>query len=276
MFNASRALKRARRASAALGVTLAIAGLCFTVPASAGQTCEENKPTATTVYRALTLAQRVNEKLESSGAEVALIARAGQDLTKYGLRYSHLGFVVRDHPDGPWTVVHELNECATADSALFTQGLGTFFLDDMFRYESLIVIPEPRIQQRLRGLLLGRAFVRMHEAHYSVVAYPFSTRYQNSNQWALELLAVASAEEGQIATRAEAQAWLRDAGFVPTTLQIDAMQRLGARMFKANVAFDDHPFDRRMAGQIDCVTVESIAAFVAEREAGSRALTVGL
>ncbi len=276
MFNASRAFRKAGRTCAALGVTLAIAGLCFTVPASAGQTCEENKPTATTVYRALTLAQRISEKLESSGAEVALIARAGQDLTKYGLRYSHLGFVVRDHPDGPWTVVHELNECATADSALFTQGLGTFFLDDMFRYESLIVIPEPRIQQRLRGLLLGRAFVRMHEAHYSVVAYPFSTRYQNSNQWALELLAVASAEEGQVATRAEAQAWLRDAGFVPTTLQIDAMQRLGARMFKANVAFDDHPFDRRMAGQIDCVTVEAIAAFVTEREAGSRALTVGL
>ena len=89
------------------------------------------------------------------------------------------------------------------------------------------------------------------------------------------MLAAASAEDGEVTTRSEAQAWLRDAGFIPSTLQIDAMQRLGARMFKANVAFDDHPFDRRMAGQIDCVTVEAIAAFVARREAGSRVLTVG-
>jgi hypothetical protein len=28
------------------------------------------------------------------------------------------------------------------------------------------------------------------------------------------------------------------------------------------VAFDDHPFDRRMAGQIDAVTVESVITFV--------------
>ena len=264
------------RARAASIAALAFASLCFAASATAGQACEDFKPTATTVYNALTLAQKVSDTLDASGADVALISRSGQDLSKYGLRYSHLGFVVRDHPDGPWTVVHELNECATAESALFTQGLGTFFLDDMFRYQSLIVIPEPRVQQRLRGLLIGRAFVRMHEPRYSVVAFPFSTRYQNSNQWALELLAVASADEGQVATRGEAQVWLRGAGFVPTTLQIDAMQRLGARMFKANVAFDDHPFDRRMAGQIDCVTVESIAAFVAQQEAGSRAITVGL
>jgi hypothetical protein len=34
--------------------------------------------------------------------------------------------------------------------------------------------------------------------------------------------------------------------------------RLGARMFRANVAFDDHPFDRRMAGRIDTVTTEAV------------------
>ena len=276
MLQRSKASSSAGRACAVLVATIAIAGLCFASPARAGRPCEEFRPTATNVYNALTLAQRVSETLAASDAEVALIARAGEDLSRYGLRYSHMGMVVRDHPDGPWTVVHELNECATADSALFTQGLGTFFLDDMFRYESLIVIPAPRVQQRLRALLLGRGFVRMHEPHYSVVAYPFSTRYQNSNQWVLELLAMASAEEGQVITRTQAQAWLRDAGFVPATLQIDAMQRLAARMFRANVAFDDHPFDRRMAGQIDCVTVESVAAFVVQLEPGSRAMTVGL
>ena len=244
--------------------------------AYAGRACVDFKPSATTVFNALTLADKAREALDASGAEVAIIARSGQDLSKYHLRYSHLGFVVREHPAGPWTVVHELNECATADSTLYAQGLGTFFLDDMFRYETLIVLPDPAVQKRLKVLLSGDAPMRMHETRYSVVAFPFSTRYQNSNQWALELLAMASAPEGQVTDRAQAQAWLRAQGFVPTTLQIDAMQRLGARMFRANVAFDDHPFDRRMSGQIDCVTVESIAEFVTQQEPASRRLVFGL
>ncbi len=255
-------------------LSLAVAGCLWNPAAHAGRPCEPFKPTATTVYDALSLAQRVRDALDASGAEVAIVARSGQDLTKYRLRYSHLGFAVRDHADGPWTVVHELNECATADSMLYAQGLGTFFLDDMFRYEALIVIPDAAVQRRLRTILASDRAARMHEPHYNVVAFPFSTRYQNSNQWALEVLAMASADEGEIVDRAEAQDWLREHGFVPTTLQIDAMERLGGRMFRANVAFDDHPFDRRMSGQIDCVTVESIAAFVRRQEPGSRSIRV--
>jgi hypothetical protein len=37
-------------------------------------------------------------------------------------------------------------------------------------------------------------------------------------------------------------------------------------MFRANVAFDDHPFERRMAGQIDTVTVESVYRFIEQRD----------
>ncbi len=68
-----------------------------------------------------------------------------------------------------------------------------------------------------------------------------------------------------IGDRAVAQDWLRLSGYRPTTLEISSMTRLGARLFEANVAFDDHPFDRRMAGQIDVVTVESIVDFMRAR-----------
>ncbi len=40
-------------------------------------------------------------------------------------------------------------------------------------------------------------------------------------------------------------------------------------MFSANVSFDDHPFARRMAGQIDTVTVESVFNFVRQRDPGA-------
>ena len=55
-------------------------------------------------------------------------------------------------------------------------------------------------------------------------------------------------------------------GYRPTTLEIPMLKRLGADFFRANISFNDHPFDRRMAGLIDTVTVESVVAFVQQRD----------
>ncbi len=238
--------------------------------AHAGQTCEPVVPTPAAVSRGLELGKRVRDALDASGAEVAFVARAGQDLTQYGLRWSHMAFVWRDHPDGRWTVVHELNDCGSASSALFDEGLGNFFLDAPFRYEAVIVVPDAATQRRLVTILGGTLPEALHDDHYNVVAYPFSTRYQNSNQWLLEVTAVAMANDPLIDDRTAAQRWLRQNAYRPTTLDIPASTRLGARLFRANVAFDDHPFDRRMAGQIDAVTVESVIAFVRAREPDAR------
>ena len=239
--------------------------LASSAPAVAGQACEPSTPSPASVARGLELGKRAFDALDASGAEVALIARAGQDLTQYRLRWSHMGFVWRDHPDGRWTVLHELNGCGTASSSLYAEGLGNFFLDDPFRYEAMIVVPDAETQRRIVAMLQGDLPVAMHDPRYNVVAFPFSTDYQNSNQWVLELTASALSRDFVVADRHAAQNWLKGSGFRPSTLDIPAMTRLGGRMFKANVAFDDHPFDRRMAGQIDVVTVESVLRFLQQR-----------
>ena len=51
------------------------------------------------------------------------LADAGQDLGKYGLRYSHLGWAYKT-PEGPWRVMHKLNDCGTALGHVYRQGLG--------------------------------------------------------------------------------------------------------------------------------------------------------
>jgi hypothetical protein len=45
-------------------------------------------------------------------------------------------------------------------------------------------------------------------------------------------------------------------------------------MFRANVAFDDHPFDRRIIGQIATVTVESVQQFVHARDPAARDIVI--
>ncbi|THC42862.1 DUF2145 domain-containing protein [Massilia sp. Mn16-1_5] len=240
----------------------------------AGQACAEKPLTSSEVVRSMDLAQRTVQALEASGARVALVARAGQDLSRYGLRYSHMGVAVRDHPRGRWTVVHELNDCGTAASGLYYEGMGNFFLTDLYRFEAQLVIPGEALQERMAALFATRTPLRMHEAHYNMLAYVYSTRYQNSNQWVLETLVAASAPTGQVETREEAQAWLKGMRYQPPTVEVPAATRLGARMFRANVAFDDHPFDRRMAGQIDTVTTDAVRQFVRAVDASVRTLVV--
>lgn len=216
-----------------------------TAPATAGRTCPTNEnartPTATETAQALDLAQRVAVRLEAQDVQVAVIARIGSDQSARGMRYTHLGFVQRDHPKGRWIITHALNTCGGGLSNMYDEGLGNFFLDEMHSFESSLFVPSPAIQQRLIAALQSPLKVRMHEPTYSAIAHPFSTNYQNSNGWVIELLSAAYAAPGAIANRQQAQAWLKTASYRPRELAIGASERAGARLFVANVRFGDHP-----------------------------------
>ncbi|MCF8206514.1 MAG: DUF2145 domain-containing protein [Methylotenera sp.] len=240
---------------------LAAAALALTLvaPAHAGRSCEEKPPTTAQVEQGLRLAEATLRALDASGADVAVLARAGQDLSKYGLRWSHLGLAYRQ--DGVWRVVHKLNHCGTDEAAVYRQGLGEFFLDNPFRYEAAFVVLKPELQQALLPVLTDNTRVaRFHEPRYSMVAYAFGTRYQQSNQWALETLAGAAAP-GVVSRRA-AQDWLQSQGYQPTDLHLSTLTRLGGRLTRANIAFDDHPSARRFSSHIDTVTVDSMFAWL--------------
>lgn len=231
--------------------------------AIAGQICADTPLRPQYVHSAFDAAYALSRALDESRPQVALVARVGQDLSKYGLRHSHLGFVLKDSTSGQWRVMHLLNTCGTADAAIWREGLANFFLDDLFSYESLIIIPSIEAQQKLLGKLADPTqYLALFTAHYNMLAYPFATRYENSNQWALELLTKAYADKLDIDTREKSQQWLKLMGYEPTTLDLGPMTRLGGRMFRANVAFDDHPNDRRYAGKIDIVTVVSMTRFL--------------
>jgi hypothetical protein len=240
--------------------------------AAAGTPCEGRQDSPERARLSLAMADASLAALDQMDDEVVLIARAGQDLSKYRLTYSHMGFALRAHPAGRWSVVHKLNECGTASSALYDQGLAIFFSDSPFRYQAGIWRLSPGIQARLKQVLLGKKAKDYLEPDYSLVAYPFSPRYQNSNGWVLELLAYAAAPEGDANTRQTAQSWLKSNGYMPTQLELGTLTRLGARVTKANVAFDDHPPELRWKGHIQTVTVDSIVTWLRTLPNGCQAM----
>ena len=255
-----------------------VIGFGLGTSAYAGRSCEPKKASVPSMEQGMALAQKTMAALDASGSNVVLLARAGQDLSKYGLRYSHLGFVYRQ-PDGNggyvWRVAHKLNQCGTATSALYRQGLGEFFLDDPWRYESAFVVPSEVVQQHLMTLLRDdAATVRLHHRPYSIVSYVWGRQYQQSNQWAIETLA--RAMEPDIDSRQKAQAWLMLHDYQPSTLHLGAFTRLGARMTASNVAFDDHPPEKRFSDRIETVTVDSVFDWMNRSGLGTRPVTVTL
>ena len=243
---------------AALALATALAA---PTAAHAGRNCEARLPDAVSVQRSMDLAQRTAQALDASGAQVVVLARAGQDLSKYRLQWSHFGFAYRDDA-GRWKVMHKLNSCGSARADLYRQGLGEFFLDDLHEYQAAFVVPTPEVQQRLRPLLQdNRRAAALHTPAYSMVACPWAQVYQQSNQWALETLALS--QEPNATTRERAQAWLRFKGYEPTVLRISPLVRLGARMTAAHIAFDDHPGDKRYSDRIETVTVDSVFDWMA-------------
>ena len=259
-------------ARAPLLATLA-AGLALgTGAAYAGRQCETAKPTPQVIERGMALAQRTSAALDAAyaqdGTRVVLLARAGQDLTKYGQTWSHVGWAYRT-PQGAWRVVHKLNQCGSDRSMVTRQGLGEFFLDDLWRYQATWRAAPRAWQDALWQLLQdnGRALT-LHQPRYSIVSYAWGTRYQQSNQWAIETLALA-AEPG-LRQRAQAQAWLKLKDYQPATLRIGPLARLGGRVGSANVAFDDHPDAQRFANQIQTVTADSVLSWLDRLDAAAR------
>lgn len=247
---------------------IVLAAFTLAPAAYAGRSCEADKATVASVEAGLRLAQRTHEALEAAharaGTQVVLLARAGRDLTRYGLRYSHMGLAWRttDAQGRPaWRVLHKLNTCGTASADLWRQGLGEFFLDDLWRYEAAWSVPTPEVQRQLAALLANESrAVRLQHRPYSIVSYAWGTRYQQSNQWLLET--VAMAVEPAADSRERAQAFLQLRGYQPTVLHLGPLTRLGGRLSAANVAFDDHPDAKRFSDRIETVTVDSVFAWM--------------
>ncbi|HEX5130138.1 MAG TPA: DUF2145 domain-containing protein [Usitatibacter sp.] len=242
-----------------LFIGLAIAMATAAPAANAGSNCETRPLDVQTVRQSMDLAERTARRLDASGAQVVILARAGQDLGKYGLSWSHMGFAYRE--GDTWRVAHKLNHCGTATGALYRQGLGEFFLDRMFRYQSAFVVLSPEAQARVLPVLQDNVQLsRWHVEAYNMVAYPWSLRYQQSNQWVLETLA--GAMEPAARTRNQAQGWLQMRDYRPDVLRLSALERLGARVGTAHIAFDDHPDAKRFTGRIETVTVDSAFAWL--------------
>lgn len=229
----------------------------------AGTRCDDTAVTADKLAAAAQTALTVAAELDRHDAPVALVARVGTDLSAQGLVYSHVGFVVRDHPAGRWTALHLLNECGSDRSSLYRQGLVNFFADDLVNQDARIVWLQPDHAQRLAEQLRALPRGALHQPRYNLIARPGSADYQNSTAWVAEILgaSLSGGGDGGGNRRDAYRAAERD-GFRPDRIHIAYSRRLMGGLFSANVAFTDHPLATRLGGDYPVVTVRSIVEYL--------------
>ena len=208
------------------------------------------------------LGSRLSTRLDQRGVRVALVARMGTDLSKHGLRYSHLGIAHRDGDSG-WRIVHLLSACETSTSALHEDGLGRFFMDDVVDFEALIIRLPPALEQSVQAMVHSGDAATMHQPRYNVISNPNRLDYQNCNHWVLDVLA--GAATGTL-DRSSVQQTALYASYAADTIRIPYTKRVVGGLFSKTAVFGDHSLGARVSGKYPVVTVRSVVRFLEESD----------
>ena len=224
--------------------------------ASVGQRfCNVQTPLqAPQLDRLLRFAAIAKDALQASGAEVALMARSGLNLGRFGVRYSHAGIALRQGGLGAWSVRQLYYACDEGRPQVFDQGLAGFVSgteDPDSGYLSAVLLPAAAAQTLQQAALDKPRAVGLLAARYSANAYAHSLRYQNCNQWLVELLAVAwgdlRVDPVRPALRSQAQQWLATQGYEPEGVDVGSHMLMAVAPLIPWIHLDDHPESDRFA-----------------------------
>ncbi|MFN9771530.1 MAG: DUF2145 domain-containing protein [Burkholderiales bacterium] len=217
----------------------------------------------------------VRSTLEASGASLALVSRAGLDLARFGMRYSHAGVSLRASPNAPWSVRQLYYDCETRRPRLYDEGLAGFVVgagEPSTGWVAAVLLPAGAQDALERAARDDRLALRLLAGTYSANAHAFALRYQNCNQWVAELLGVAWSGLGsaQDDLRGAAQRWLTDSGYAPARFEVRNPLLIGAAAALPWLHLDDHPGEDVAAGVFRVSMPASIEAFARARAPGAR------
>lgn len=229
--------------------------------------------------RQLRFAAAARDVLDASGHRVALVARSGLALGRFGQRFSHAGVALRSGTDGSWAVRQLYYACETAQPQLFDQGLPAFVAggDEPDLGHLWVLLLPAESAQRLHALARdNRRALQLLARRYSANAHAFSTAYQNCNQWLAELLASAWGDLPEAsdteAARSQAQRWLHTRGYEPTAFELGWRVLMWASTLVPLLHDNDHPAQDIQALRYRVSMPASIENFVRAAVPGTQRL----
>lgn len=248
--------------------SLAMAGLVTTTAATAIADSGSGGATFTqrfTAEEAANFSKDIEKTLAAKAARIAIVFRTGRTRDKLpdSIEYTHGGFWVYQpiqREDGShmrgyvgWNLFHgDGEELPKTQSYLANdfpfEFVGASAVDDL-----AIIIPTPAIQRRILTMMADGRYEAVHDPDYSLIASPFDDRYQNCNEFMLDVLAAAVWETTDYA---QIKANLR-AHFEASRVKTGPLARMFGPMVDRRLKLGDH-----RGKPIQTVTYASLAKFM--------------
>ena len=237
--------------------------------ASSARFCDRSHElTAVEQDRLLRFAAVLREELAASAESVALVSRSGLDLSRFNIRYSHAALAWRSE-QGLWAARQLYYACDEGQPRIYDQGLAGFAMgtdSPAIGYLSVVRLPPQAVLALRPALLDTPRALHLLAAQYSANAYTYSLRYQNCNQWLVEMMAAGWGDlpDGED-LRERAQRWLRAENYAPQPVDVGSRWWMLASYFVPLLHLDDHPDDDRAALKLHISLPSTLEEFVRAR-----------
>lgn len=203
----------------------------------------------------------VEQLLAERGARVAIIARAGRpskDLPK-GVRFTHVAFAVysmvtlANGEQQPGYAIYNLYQQADRpERSSLVQDYPFDFFAAVPELRTGLIIPSPRLQQRLIEVIASDSYASLHNPDYSLVANPMNNQHQNCTEFTLNVVQAAIYDTSDMNVIKQS---LRD-HFRPQPVQINPLKLAAGAALLKEVSLNDH------VGPVKTSTFTSIARYL--------------
>jgi hypothetical protein len=237
--------------------------------ASSGRFCDRSQElSAAEQDRLLRFAALLRDELAATDESVALVSRSGLDLSRFNIRYSHAAIAWRSE-QGLWAARQLYYACDEHRPRIYDQGLAGFAMgtdDPKLGYLSIVRLPPQAVLPLQPAVVDTPRALHLLAAQYSANAYAYSLRYQNCNQWLIEMLATGwgDLKDGED-LRQRAQAWLGKEGYAPEPVEVGSRFWMLASTFVPLLHLDDHPDEDRAALKLHISLPTTVENFVRAR-----------
>lgn len=244
-----------------LGVCLAVITALVIAPHAEAGDSNGRPVDRFTLVEMADFSKQIEAELAQRGAYVAMVFRTGRERSELpeGIRYTHGAFWVytpiptqgggTQYGYAVYNLYHELDPVTVSN--LYQDWPLDFTRGDTLGQVG-VIIPNAEMQQRIIDVIASPYFEALHQPDYSLLSNPADERYQNCNEFMLD---VVSSAIWQTASREQIKVNL-DAYFSASRVNLNVFQRWVGPLIDQRLRLDDH------YGEIRTATFASIADFM--------------
>jgi hypothetical protein len=254
-----------------IAIAAALAALSLTACASTGGGSNpvagfsaQAKPQHLTAEQAASFSKQVERELAAKGARLAIVFRTGEtrDQLPENISYTHGAFwtfVPITLEDGRnisgyavYNLYHGDGVTRPVDTSYLHQDFPFDFVAPTAVDDVAVIIPSPEMQRRILTIMDSPAYKALHVEPYSLVSNPHDPKYQNCNEFMLDVIAAAAWETTDMV---QIKANLKQ-HFKAAEVKTSLFERIFAPIAQKRIKTDDQ------GSRIMTVTYESMAAFM--------------